>query len=79
MLALLQLITPLEATTEQLRDVHTEEYLSQLHSSSAKVSRRCTRRLRVERVGSSWYGAGAASNPAIIQFDHPTWRSRARF
>ena len=33
-----QLVTPAEATTEQLRDVHTEEYLSKLHSSSAKVA-----------------------------------------
>ena len=34
---MVQLVTPVEVTTEQLLDVHTEEYISQLHSSSTKV------------------------------------------
>ena len=49
---LLQLITPVEATTEQLLDVHTEAYLSQLHSSSAKVSQE----LHARRPGSKTLG-----------------------
>ena len=33
-----QLVQPVEATTEQLRDVHTEAYLSRLHTSSQEVA-----------------------------------------
>ena len=32
-----QLVKPVEASTEVLQDVHTQEYLDQLHSSSRKV------------------------------------------
>ena len=32
-----QLVKPMEASTEVLQDVHTQEYLDQLHSSSRKV------------------------------------------
>jgi hypothetical protein len=32
-----QLVRPVEASTEVLRDVHTQQYLDELHSSSRKV------------------------------------------
>ena len=34
-----QLVTPVEATTKQLADVHTAEYLRDLHSSSRRVAK----------------------------------------